>query len=172
MSIKRRLNIQPTNLARIQIQFFYTFRDIPNRICKTASNFGKEILKIVLVQSTFYKMCRTWLFLRCCFSVTLCRQRRRNEHRIITHAYTAIVDLLRYRDTSSNVLQFSTFQRPLNKYLYKPFESFHPSSNKKAIIKGDFMRYVRNSSSFNSFYETREKFWKRLRVRGYPFRVS
>ena len=32
------------------------------------------------------------------------------------------------------------------------------------------MRYVRNSSSFNSFYETREKFWKRLRVRGYPFR--
>ena len=106
----------------------------------------------------------------CCFSVTLCRQRRRNEHRIITHAYTAIVDLLRYRDTSSNVLQFSTFQRPLIKYLYKPFKSFHPSSNKKAIIKGDFMRYVRNSSSFNSFYETREKFWKRLPVRGYPFR--
>ena len=32
------------------------------------------------------------------------------------------------------------------------------------------MRYARNSSSFNSFYETREKFWKRLRVRGYPFR--
>ena len=27
------------------------------------------------------------------------------------------------------------------------------------------MRYDRNSSSFNSFYETREKFWKRLRVR-------
>ena len=32
------------------------------------------------------------------------------------------------------------------------------------------MRYVKNSSSFHSFYETREKFWKRLRVRGYPFR--
>ena len=44
------------------------------------------------------------------------------------------------------------------------------SSNKKAFIKGELMRYVRNSSSFNSFYETREKFWKRLRVRGYPFR--
>ena len=32
------------------------------------------------------------------------------------------------------------------------------------------MRYARNSSSFVPFAETREKFWKRLRVRGYPFR--
>ena len=31
------------------------------------------------------------------------------------------------------------------------------------------MRYARNSSSFKSFSDTREKFWKRLRVRGYPF---
>lgn len=62
------------------------------------------------------------------------------------------------RDTSSNVPQFSTFQKPLNKYLYIPFESFHPSSNKKAFIKGELMRYARNSSSFNSFHDTREKF--------------
>ena len=67
------------------------------------------------------------------------------------------------------MLQFSTFQKPLNKYLYIPLESFHPSSNKKAFIKGELMRYARNSSSFNSFYESREKFWKQLRVRGYPF---
>ena len=26
------------------------------------------------------------------------------------------------------------------------------------------MRYARNSSPFNSFYEAREKFWKRLRA--------
>ena len=32
------------------------------------------------------------------------------------------------------------------------------------------MRYARNSSSFKSFSETRNKFWQRLRVRGYPFR--
>ena len=57
-----------------------------------------------------------------------------------------------------------------NKYLYIPFESFHPSSNKKAFIKGELMRYARNSSSFASFAETREKFWKRLRVRCYPLR--
>ena len=67
------------------------------------------------------------------------------------------------------MLQFSTFQKPLNKYLYIPFESFHPSSNKKAFIKGELMRYARNSSSFKSFSETRDRFWKRLRLRGYPF---
>ena len=82
----------------------------------------------------------------------------------------SFLDLFLYKDTSSNVLQFSTFQKPLNKYLYIPYESFHPSSNKKAFIKGELIRYARNSSSFNSFSETRDKFWKRLRVRGYPFR--
>ena len=44
-------------------------------------------------------------------------------------------------------------------------ESFHPSSSKRAFIKGELMRYARNSSSFKSFSETRE----RLRLRGYPF---
>ena len=88
----------------------------------------------------------------------------------ISDCSISLLDLFLYRDISSSVLQFSTFQKPLNKYLYIPFESFHPSSNKKAFIKGELMRYARNSSSFKSFSETREKFWKRLRaVRGYPF---
>ena len=55
----------------------------------------------------------------------------------ISESSTSFLDLFLYRDTSSNVLQFSTFQKPLNKYLYIPFESFHPSSNKKASFKGE-----------------------------------
>ena len=77
----------------------------------------------------------------------------------ISESSISYLDLFLYRDTSLNVLQFSTFQKPLNKYLYLPFESFHPSSNKKAYIKGEltlYMRYVRNSSSLNSFIETRK----------------
>jgi len=74
----------------------------------------------------------------------------------ISESSISFLDLFLYRDTSSNVLRFSTFQKPLNKYVYIPFESFHPSSNKKAFIKGELMRYARDSSSFNSFYETRE----------------
>ena len=86
----------------------------------------------------------------------------------ISESNISFLDLLFYRDTSSNGLQFSTFQKPLDKYLNIPFD---PSSNMKAFIKGELLRYARNSSSFNSFYETREKFWKRLRVRGYPFNI-
>ena len=87
----------------------------------------------------------------------------------ISELSISFLDLFLYRDGSSSMLQFSTFQKPLNNYLYIPFESFHPSSNKKAFIKGELMRYARNSSSFKSFSETRDRFWKRLRLRGYPF---
>lgn len=88
----------------------------------------------------------------------------------ISESNISFLDLFLYRDNSFSVLQCSTFQKPLNKYLYIPFESFHPGSNKKAFIKGELMRYARNSSSFKSFSETRDKFWRRLRLRGYPFR--
>ena len=45
----------------------------------------------------------------------------------ISDSSISFLDLFLYRDASTNVLQFSTFQKPLNKYLYIPFESFHPS---------------------------------------------
>ena len=38
----------------------------------------------------------------------------------------------------------------------------------KKLIKGELMRYARNSYNFHSFNETRLLFWKRLRLRGYP----
>ena len=72
------------------IQFVYTVRNIPNRICKTASKFEKEILnigrRIVHVLSNMQNVAIS----RCCF-VVFCKQRQRNELRIITHAYTTIV---------------------------------------------------------------------------------
>ena len=57
---------------------------------------------------------------------------------------------------------------PLFKSLLTSTCTYHSSRftllaiRKPSLIKGELMRYVRNSSSFNSFYETREKFWKRL----------
>ena len=50
------------------------------------------------------------------------------------------------RDTSLNVPQFSTFQKPLNKYLYIPLELFLSSSNKKAFFKGELTRYAQGQS--------------------------
>ena len=86
----------------------------------------------------------------------------------ISDSKISFLDLLLFKDSACQTLQYSTFQKPLNKYLYIPFESFHPTSNKKAFIKDELMRYARNSSRFSSFTETRLLFWKRLRLRGYP----
>ena len=58
----------------------------------------------------------------------------KSGHIKVTHCISdtsiSFLDLFLYRDASSSVLHFFTFQKPLNKYLYIPFESFHPSSNK------------------------------------------
>ena len=87
----------------------------------------------------------------------------------ISDSSIPFLDLLLFKDREKNTIQFCTFQKPLNKYLYIPFESFHPASNKRAFIKGELMRYARNSSNFTTFADTRELFWKRLRLRGYPY---
>ena len=86
----------------------------------------------------------------------------------ISDSKISFLDLLLFKDSTHSTLQYSTFQKLLNKYLYIPFESFHPTSNKRAFIKGELMRYARNSSMFTSFVEMRALFWKRLRLRGYP----
>ena len=63
----------------------------------------------------------------------------------ITHVIS--FDRLSYLDTwisiskeSPHRVEFSTYQKSLNKYLYIPFESFDPNSNKKAFIKGELIR--------------------------------
>jgi len=87
---------------------------------------------------------------------------------VIDKSSISFLDLFLYKVANFSTLQFSTYQKPLNKYLYIHFQSFHPASNKRAFIRGELIRYTRNSSTFQAFNETREKFWKRLRLHGYP----
>jgi len=56
----------------------------------------------------------------------------------------SLLDLFLYKDANFSTLQFSAYQEPLNKYLYIPFESFHPASNKRAFTRGELMCYTRN----------------------------
>lgn len=44
----------------------------------------------------------------------------------ISESKISFLDLLLFKDPRYLTLQYSTFQKPLNKYLYIPFESFHP----------------------------------------------
>ena len=59
-------------------------------MCKTALKFDKEILKLVRRIVHVLSNMQDGAISRCCF-VNFSKQRQRNEQRIITHAYTAIV---------------------------------------------------------------------------------
>ena len=60
------------------------------------------------------------------------------------------------------------FQKPLNRYLYIPFTSYHPRHAKRSFIKAELIRYVRLSSKLSHFMDIRRKFFFRLQNRGYP----
>jgi len=80
--------MQPTNLAENLDSFSksITVRNIPNRIFKTASKFEKKTLKINRRSSRSLECAECGYF-----TLLFCKERQRNEQRIITHAYTAIV---------------------------------------------------------------------------------
>lgn len=88
---------------------------------------------------------------------------------VVAHPNTlAILDLEMYRH--NNCIKFRVFQKALNKYLYIPFHSQHPVHTKRGFIKGELLRYLRNSSQREDFELMRRLFYTRLRARGYPER--
>jgi hypothetical protein len=67
----------------------------------------------------------------------------------------------------NNKLHFTCYQKPLNKYLYIPKSSSHPPSLKRGFIKGELIRYARNSSTQEDFNKMSTLFQQRLHARGY-----
>ena len=55
----------------------------------------------------------------------------------ISDSKISFLDLLLFKDSACQTLQYSTFQKPLNKYLYIPFESFHPPATKRHSLKAN-----------------------------------
>jgi len=83
----------------------------------------------------------------------------------------AFLDLHIYkgsRFTTSGVFDLRVHQKKMNLYLYIPFRSFHTAAAKRAFIQTELMRYIRNSSSLESYVELKQIFYTRLRDRGYP----
>jgi hypothetical protein len=72
------------------------------------------------------------------------------------------------RFQATGLLDIATHQKELNKYLYLPFSSGHNLQIKRAFIRAELMRYVRNSSSLDNYIQLARKFFQRLRARGYP----
>jgi hypothetical protein len=67
-------------------------------------------------------------------------------------------------------LDTTLYQKPMNKYLFLPFQSAHPLSVFKAWITC-YIQRIRILCSIDEMFEThKEKFRNRLRRRGYPIR--
>ena len=77
----------------------------------------------------------------------------------------AFLDLLVTK--RGNRLHISTFQKTMNRYLYIPAQSAHPIAAKRGFIKGELIRYARNSTTEDAFEMTRSMFRQRLLLRGY-----
>jgi len=65
-------------------------------------------------------------------------------------------------------VDLAVHRKRLNRYLYLPWSSGHPIAMKKAFLKGELIRFVRNSSNFEVFLRDVGIFASALQARGYP----
>jgi hypothetical protein len=92
----------------------------------------------------------------------------------INTTFAEYLDLYIFKSNFNNMnkelslINYKTHQKTLNTYLYVPYSSYHRRSMLKGFITGELLRYIRNSSNEEYFNETKQKFYYRLRSRGYP----
>jgi hypothetical protein len=92
--------------------------------------------------------------------------------KVIAHSTLDILDITLFRtpdptDPNFDIVQVKCHQKALNLYQYPHATSSHPTGTKTGFIKGELIRYVRNSSTLPDFLNLREKFKRRLQNRHY-----
>lgn len=78
------------------------------------------------------------------------------------------VEIMRIRDVTGTRLATRLFQKAMNRHLYIPWSSAHPSHVKKAFVKAELIRFTIISSEVGYFADARSQFYGNLRRRGYP----
>ena len=82
---------------------------------------------------------------------------------------TIFLDLEIYRDPNDPTrLNTRIYQKPMNKFLYIQYNSYHHTHVKQGFIRGELIRYIRNTTVEHDFLVTRKQFFDRLQARGYP----
>lgn len=64
--------------------------------------------------------------------------------------------------------EYSVYSKPISRFLYIPFASFHPITKKRGFITTEILRFVRLSSKRRWFIKACQNFYNHLRQRGYP----
>ena len=75
------------------------------------------------------------------------------------------------RYTSDMKLDLKPYFKPTNQFLYLPAKSNHPEHMKLAIVKGEAIRCLRNSTSKNEWLHALHTIFKGLIARGYDGRA-
>jgi hypothetical protein len=65
----------------------------------------------------------------------------------------------------------NTYQKPHNRYLYIPYNSFHRPSVFKGFVKAELLRYAVTNTTAAGFDHMKSLFFTRLEERGYPTHV-
>ena len=78
------------------------------------------------------------------------------------------LDITIFKAPELFTLQYKTFQKALNKYLYLPPFSYHHKSTISGFVIGELNRYNLTNSMTKDVYNIRCLFRKRLLARGYP----
>jgi hypothetical protein len=87
------------------------------------------------------------------------------------HSRTSVnmLDVTIYREKAScTSLSYKLFTKPLNRFLYIPFFSFHSKSTLKGFITGELIRISTLSSNFTNFSDSANLFFTHLIARDYP----
>ena len=69
---------------------------------------------------------------------------------------------------NQGILDIRTHFKSTETFQYTHFSSCNPHRDRKGLIKGEALRFLRTNSSAKSFYENIYNFKKRLRAGGYP----
>ena len=110
-------------------------------------------------------------------SITTLKNELNNIHKDIKLTWTEPANQVDFLDITiqlnhtKNIIDTTIYQKPLNKYSYLPYHSFHTLSMKTGFIKGEAIRYVRSCSKKKDYNRMIQLFTIRLQRRGYPLNL-
>jgi hypothetical protein len=67
------------------------------------------------------------------------------------------------------LLDTKCYQKPMNRYLFMPFNSEHTTACKISIVHGELRRYIKRSSARDDYIGIAGLLRQRLNLRGFPF---
>lgn len=88
----------------------------------------------------------------------------------ISPSSIVFLDVVFTLNNTTHRLEYAPYSKPLNKHLYIPFSSNHPTSNKKGWIKGELTRLARLSHDKTTYIHAAQRLYVHLLRRGYPCR--